>query len=1654
MARNTKESHKTINKKLLLGGIIGIVLLAAIVIGGILLQPTDKGAAKLSLSPQEQTMAVGETQMLQLVNHTDGSKLLQAKWESSSTAVATVNESGLVTAVSPGRTTVKAIVSIDGIHYTASAKIKVSGKQADLLSVDGSSVPAVEREFLISQKTANVKDYPMQGRVEISDDIKDTYMIFAAGKGTDLHADAWELTGTITKKLLDTPLFLSFGVIDENGKEQWFCILDDGMSLQRYWNWWDTKYDPDGKHVTTNEVSEEFFFRNRLALSFKVVVKDNIMRVYFGASPDSVKLTWELPLTEEKFGGFAEGSKYQLAINTVDPNNMVISGLKTVTGDAVQFDSQQMPGPSPNILYVWDGNVSFMPGIGKYVMGEGDATAMTEKTYNKVTLNVNFCPDVWPIQGFAVKQGDNKVTFRFGSEGYDAFSIVTFVNGNDGPVLSTAFGFSMYGAYEYNVLMAFDGEYINFLTYKDGGLRAINAKPISLAELLGSAYVPGEGIAVGIAGFDNCGRQFDSIWISEKVYTPIEEDPNAPKDLGPLPVMTGNVFYDSSSGMYVMTDGSPTAVTEETYEAVELSANFCPSTWPIQGFAMKQGENMVTVKFGSEGYNASQVMIYKNGTMVSAPTILHEFSLYGAYSYDIKLIYKNGEAWLYFMLDGQWTQLSKYPIVLGDILGSDFDASKGIAVGIAGFENCGRQIKNIVISEEVTLTPQLGLWDHYGVSTAKQRAEEYANNGENGVTTVFVGDSFVDPGFWTTFISDMSGREALCLGIGGSTAEDWLGYLDEEIFLHNISPKNIVFNLGNNDLHNDGELNVYLENMKKLLQTVHNLTPDSKLFMFSVAHRTGAGTNGVVDQANAQMQQWCAEQGWVTFVNISDQLTTDMLFDGIHPQTPYYRSIFLPTLEAAGCEFEGEIVEIESRDVLPVHSGNVIFNENTGMYTMGTAVTDNPTAVTQKAYTEAELTATFCPNTWPVQGFAVKQGSNTVGFKFGSEGYDTHHIMTYVNGAAVAVNPATAFDFSLVGAYSYDMKLSYADGIVNMYLKQDGAWKQINASPIVLGTVMSSFDNSYGVSVGIAGWGGCGRQFSNVAVTGTEGTEAPAAEAKPDILPVHSGSMTFDAASGNYNVPSENGGSAMTAEIYTAVELKTDYFNANWPIMGFQVGNGTDTVAFRFCSNEYDYWSLAVLKNGVETGSAIPSGSSTLWANTKYTLVMSFDGTNINIYYENADGSRTKVNTDPIALADYLTYDTAVGVSVGVYCETTWGTTTFSNVELTQNITQKQDILSVHSGSMTFDAVSGNYTVPEQVEGSAMTAETYTAVELKTDYINGNWPIMGFQVGNGTDTVAFRFCSNEYDYWSLAVLKNGAETGSSIPSGSSTLWANTKYTLVMSFDGTDVNIYYENADGSRTKVNTDPIVLADYLSYDAAQGISVGVYCGTGWGTTTFSNVELGEVVVQKPDALSVRSDSMAFDPTTGTYSLPADTEGFAMTADTYTSAELKFSYVNRDWPVMGIQVGSGSNKVAFRFGSCGYDENSLAVLVNGAADGRTVAATNSSLFANMDYNFVMVFDGTNINIYYEDASGIRTQINNEPIVLADYLAYDAAQGISVGVYCGADWGATTISNVEVSEAVGATRRSPAEPIAIAVLPVSSEQEKIMSLLMNMAVSV
>ncbi len=97
-------------------------------------------------------------------------------------------------------------------------------------------------------------------------------------------------------------------------------------------------------------------------------------------------------------------------------------------------------------------------------------------------------------------------------------------------------------------------------------------------------------------------------------------------------------------------------------------------------------------------------------------------------------------------------------------------------------------------------------WNYSGfTSSATDRANQYAANGTDGKTTVFIGDSFFDVASWSwnNFYTDYAGKDALALGISSSTSFDWENFYLHDHAVLDMAPKNLVVNVGTNNFYDD-----------------------------------------------------------------------------------------------------------------------------------------------------------------------------------------------------------------------------------------------------------------------------------------------------------------------------------------------------------------------------------------------------------------------------------------------------------------------------------------------------------------------------------------------------------------------------------------------------------------------------------------------------------------------------------------------------------------------------------------------------------------------------------------------------------------------------------------------------------------------------------
>ncbi len=667
-------------------------------------------------------------------------------------------------------------------------------------------------KFILLSKSSNVQADPAAGELTVDKSQDKTQIIFAA-EPNGLTSTAWEMSGIIRKDLADSA-FLSFGVIDAAGKDQWFCILDDCMALQRYWNWWDTKYPADGEHVVTNTAASNFFYKISDNLHYKIIVKDDVLYAYFGNDLRELQLAWCLPLTEETFGGFAAGSRYKLAINIVDPNNATISDVNVTVGDEVQAPDLEAEKDTSKYKFFVDSYT-------------GDLLAK-------------------PIEGRLTLYGTGNTQTYFAASAEQVFArkwemtgTITKKNMNDSLFLS-----------------------------------------------------------FGVRDTDGRNQWF--------------------------------CLYNSDSGI---------------------------SLRPTWDWA---------------------VAVYRNdGKHVIYNAVESDFFWHKTESIDYKLVLDNDVLKAYFG-HGEDLQLA-WDLPLTNSTFGGFTAGSAYQLGVYTVDPCYMEFTNVTTATDDTVAAPEKIWDWFGADSAKNREKVYAAAGNDGATTLVIGDSFFDIAFWDRFYTDFKGKDAMIAGIGGSTAEDWINYMKFDLFLNDIAPKNVVINIGNNDIFNDKlTAEEAVANFKTLAETIHQKMPDAKLYQFSITARSGSYINDTtranMEAANAAMSQWCAGQDYITFVDISDQMTADTLYDNIHPKDEYYTNVFVPALLDAGCEL---VDQKPSRFEISSASSSVIANKPGGTLTYTGEQTSTQT------YFAASDSQTFAKN-WTMTGTITKNNvSDSLYVSFG-----------------------------------------------------------------------------------------------------------------------------------------------------------------------------------------------------------------------------------------------------------------------------------------------------------------------------------------------------------------------------------------------------------------------------------------------------------------------------------------------------------------------------------------------------------------------------------------------------------------------------------------------------------------------------------------------
>ena len=210
----------------------------------------------------------------------------------------------------------------------------------------------------------------------------------------------------------------------------------------------------------------------------------------------------------------------------------------------------------------------------------------------------------------------------------------------------------------------------------------------------------------------------------------------------------------------------------------------------------------------------------------------------------------------------------------------------------------------VAVSEASDYTPPQTFVDQ-----AANYLTEWQAKGNNGKTTLFIGDSTMSPQIWRNFYEYYEGKDVLRAGIGSSRTDDWK--VLATTYLANTSPKNLVIHLGGNDIggtsYSNGVKKTPQETYESVvslfetLRTIESLK-DTKFYYFGIKTRADEAAAAKITETNTLIKAWCAENSWVTFADTSAVVASD-LYDKVHINMESYQKMY-DALAKTGIQIE------------------------------------------------------------------------------------------------------------------------------------------------------------------------------------------------------------------------------------------------------------------------------------------------------------------------------------------------------------------------------------------------------------------------------------------------------------------------------------------------------------------------------------------------------------------------------------------------------------------------------------------------------------------------------------------------------------------------------------------------------------------------------
>ena len=195
-----------------------------------------------------------------------------------------------------------------------------TGEQADISGVT-KLIPLSTTHGISADKTT--------GTITVNGSANTDNVAYFRTEGSDERSEKWEVSGIMKRRDISTWSMMGFAVTDGNTTKYFYGQgLGFAMFPEQQYEW-----EVNNTTVFNNESVPSFFAYGGVTdddISFRVVLLEDVLYVYFEG-----KLAWRIPLTEQRYGGFAEGSKYSLGVAERDAATVYYQNLTVKSGNEV-----------------------------------------------------------------------------------------------------------------------------------------------------------------------------------------------------------------------------------------------------------------------------------------------------------------------------------------------------------------------------------------------------------------------------------------------------------------------------------------------------------------------------------------------------------------------------------------------------------------------------------------------------------------------------------------------------------------------------------------------------------------------------------------------------------------------------------------------------------------------------------------------------------------------------------------------------------------------------------------------------------------------------------------------------------------------------------------------------------------------------------------------------------------------------------------------------------------------------------------------------------------------------------------------------------------------------------------------------------------------